>query len=150
MGKGSNTFVLDMGEPVRILDLAHNMIQLAGFVPNEDIEIRITGLRPGEKLFEEIALEGENVLPTYHEKIRIFKGTDVESAPVSRWLSQLESLIEQREEKKVLQHLSDLVPEYKSRDTSKASAPEVVRLTTTNGVLRPAIGSQQIAGRSAS
>jgi FlaA1/EpsC-like NDP-sugar epimerase len=150
MGKGSNTFVLDMGEPVRILDLAHNMIQLAGFVPNEDIEIRITGLRPGEKLFEEIALEGENVLPTYHEKIRIFKGMDVESAAVSRWLSQLESLIEQREEKKVLQHLSELVPEYKSRDASKHSATEVVRLATSNGVLRPAIGSQQIAGRSAS
>src|SRR5436309_6508639 len=54
MGRGSEIFVLDMGEPVRILDLAQNMIQLAGLTPNEDIEIRITGLRPGEKLFEEI------------------------------------------------------------------------------------------------
>src|SRR5262249_7226366 len=75
MGKGSEVFVLDMGEPVRIIDLAHNMIQLAGLVPNEDIEIRFTGLRPGEKLFEEISMDGENIVPTYHEKIRIFTGS---------------------------------------------------------------------------
>src|ERR1051326_1030719 len=65
MGQGSELFVLDRGEPVRILDLAQNMIQLAGLTPNEDIEIRITGLRTYDKLYEEIALDGENMLPTY-------------------------------------------------------------------------------------
>src|SRR5688572_6152422 len=115
MGKGSNIFVLDMGEPVRILDLAHNMIHLAGFVPDEDIEVRITGMRPGEKLLEEIALEGENILPTHHEKIRIFKGTDIERQFLSSWLTNLESVIETRDESEVLQHLAKLVPEYKGR-----------------------------------
>ena len=73
MGKGSDIFVLDMGEPIRIVDLARNMIRLSGLEPDEDIEIRYTGLRPGEKLFEELTLEGENILPTYHEKIKIFQ-----------------------------------------------------------------------------
>ena len=144
MGKESNIFVLDMGEPVRILDLAHNMIQLAGLVPNEDIEVRFTGLRPGEKLFEEIALEGENILPTHHEKIRIFKGTGITPDALAHWLSQLQSLIDQREEKKILQHLTKLVPEYKPRE---ASVSRVVRMTAAN---RPALGSQSAAGSSAS
>jgi FlaA1/EpsC-like NDP-sugar epimerase len=112
MGKGSDIFVLDMGEPVRILDLAHNMIQLAGLVPNEDIEVRITGLRRGEKLFEEIALEGENIVPTYHDKIRIFEGKGLEREALSTWLAHLQLLLKQRDEQKVLKHLADLVPEY--------------------------------------
>src|SRR5262249_48702284 len=73
MGEGSEVFVLDMGEPVRIMDLAHNMIRLAGFEPGEDIQILVTGLRPGEKLFEELQMEGEDVLPTPHEKIMRFR-----------------------------------------------------------------------------
>src|SRR5262249_56011198 len=93
MGRGSEIFVLDMGEPVRVLDLAYNMIQLAGLKPDEDIEVRITGLRPGEKLFEEIAFDGENMLPTYHEKIRIFRGTLVEPGTLSTWMDQLQLLI---------------------------------------------------------
>lgn len=113
MGKGSNIFVLDMGEPVRILDLAHNMIHLAGLVPNEDIEVKITGLRPGEKLFEEIALDGENILPTYHDKIRIFKGQEMSSNVLRTWLTHLQLLLAHRDEEKVLRHLADLVPEYK-------------------------------------
>jgi FlaA1/EpsC-like NDP-sugar epimerase len=113
MGKGSEIFVLDMGEPVRILDLANNMIQLAGLVPNEDIEVRITGLRPGEKLFEEIALEGENIRPTYHDKIRIFKGTEIEPELLSNWLRNLHLAMDQRDEESILRHFSELVPEYK-------------------------------------
>jgi FlaA1/EpsC-like NDP-sugar epimerase len=116
-----------MGEPVRILDLAHNMIQLAGLVPNEDIEVRITGLRPGEKLFEEIALDGENILPTYHEKIRIFKGKGMAPEVLTLWLNQLMAHIALRDEDKILRHLSELVPEYKSRPApsgvNEASSP---------------------------
>jgi FlaA1/EpsC-like NDP-sugar epimerase len=113
MGKGSEIFVLDMGDPVRILDLAHNMIQLAGLVPDEDIEVRITGLRPGEKLFEEISLDGEDILPTYHEKIKIFKGPGTEPSIISTWLSQLEVFLAGRDASKVHQHLGVLVREYK-------------------------------------
>jgi FlaA1/EpsC-like NDP-sugar epimerase len=116
MGDGAEIFVLDMGEPVRILDLAHNMIQLAGLVPGEDIEVRITGLRPGEKLFEEIALDDENMQPTHHEKIRIFKGRPVETESVSTWLNQLQLLMARRDAISVLAHLASLVPEYKFQE----------------------------------
>ena len=74
MGEGSEVFVLDMGEAVPIMTLARNMIHLAGLVEGQDIEIAVTGLRPGEKLFEEVRLDGENILPTYHDKIRRFRG----------------------------------------------------------------------------
>jgi len=113
MGDGAEIFVLDMGEPVRILDLAHNMIQLAGLKPGEDIEIQIIGLRPGEKLFEEISLEGEDMLPTYHEKIRIFQGQKTAPDVLAGWLEQLQLLIARRESARILEHLAILVPEYK-------------------------------------
>jgi FlaA1/EpsC-like NDP-sugar epimerase len=128
MGKGSEIFVFDMGEPVRILDLAHNMIQLAGFTPNEDIEVRITGLRPGEKLFEEIALEGEDMMPTYHEKIRIFKGTPMPPDVLSVWLDQLQLLMARRDVSKILSHLATLVPEYNPRKQTEAK-PKVYETT---------------------
>src|SRR5262249_52850234 len=120
MGKGSEIFVLDMGEPVRVLDLAHNMIQLAGLRPDEDIEIRFVGLRPGEKLFEEIAFDGENMLPTYHEKIRIFRGTLVEPNALSAWIDQLQVLIVRRDVDRIVAHLRGLVPEYRpQRETER-------------------------------
>jgi len=119
MGKGSEIFVLDMGEPIRVLDLAYNMIQLAGLTPDEDIEVRITGLRPGEKLFEEIALDGENMMPTYHEKIRIFSGTVVESDFLSTWMDQLQLLISRRDTDRILGHIEALVPEYRTQRAQK-------------------------------
>lgn len=112
MGKGSEIFVLDMGEPVKILDLAANMIRLAGLALHEDIEIRITGLRPGEKLYEELTVEGENILPTYHEKIKIFRGPSVARSSIEEWISELRVLLAQENELAVLAHLRELVPEY--------------------------------------
>jgi FlaA1/EpsC-like NDP-sugar epimerase len=112
MGNGSEIFVLDMGEPVRILDLATNMIRLAGFIPNEDIEIRITGLRPGEKLFEELMTRGENIQSTYHEKIKIFQGPRIKREYLDSWLLKAESLVKQRSEPALISHLQQLVPEY--------------------------------------
>ena len=73
MGKGGEIFIFDMGESVKIMDLAKNMIRLSGLKYPEDIDIKITGLRPGEKLYEELLANGENTLPTYHEKIMISK-----------------------------------------------------------------------------
>jgi FlaA1/EpsC-like NDP-sugar epimerase len=112
MCKDSEIFVLDMGEPVRIMDLASNMIGLAGLVPNQDIEIRVTGLRPGEKLFEELRIEGENISPTYHEKIKIFTGTRLTRSQLEAWLSPLMTFVETRNAGAVLSHLRTLVPEY--------------------------------------
>lgn len=112
LGKGSEIFVLDMGEPVRIVDLAENLIRLAGLIPYEDIDIQFTGLRPGEKLFEELTTDGENVLPTYHEKIKIFEDPPLPWEEVSSWLDRLQTLIAARREDAVLIHLKKLVPEY--------------------------------------
>ena len=112
MGNGSDIFVLDMGEPVRIVDLARNMIRLSGLEPDEDIEIRYTGLRPGEKLFEELTLEGENILATYHEKIKIFQAPPLDSTRLEVWLLELEALLETRDAPAVVEHLKGLVPEY--------------------------------------
>ena len=112
MGEGSEVFVLDMGEPVRIMDLARNMIRLAGLEPDKDIEIRVTGLRPGEKLFEELHLEGEDILPTPHEKIRRFRAETPNSLYVARWLERLRILLMEGSNDALKNHLSLLVPEY--------------------------------------
>jgi FlaA1/EpsC-like NDP-sugar epimerase len=111
MSKGSEIFVLDMGEPVKIVDLARNMIRLSG-QSEKEIEIRYTGLRPGEKLFEELISEGENILPTYHEKIRIFSTHRAERSAVENWVRRAEQLVHGGDEVELLAHLCKLVPEY--------------------------------------
>lgn len=113
MGKGSEIFVLNMGEPVRIVDLARNMIRLAGYEPDEDIEIRFTGPRPGEKLYEELMLDSEEIVATYHEKIKIFRAAEAAETPVDRWIGELVRLLSRREEGELIEHLEQLVPEYR-------------------------------------
>ena len=113
MGKGSEIFVLDMGEPVRIVDLAQNMIRLSGHEPNVDIPIEFVGLRPGEKLFEELCTESEETQPTYHEKIMVFCGSVPSRSFIEQWISELRSLVSERDDVRVLSHLSEIVPEYR-------------------------------------
>jgi FlaA1/EpsC-like NDP-sugar epimerase len=110
MSAGSDIFVLDMGQPVKIVDLARNVIRLAGFEPEVDIAIEYTGLRPGEKLYEELIAQGEYVVPTYHEKVKIFTGPAPGMETVLRWLSQLEKLIQASDAAGVVKCLADLVP----------------------------------------
>jgi FlaA1/EpsC-like NDP-sugar epimerase len=112
MGKGSEIFVLDMGEPVKILDLARNMIRLSGHEPDVDIPIHVTGMRPGEKLFEELCTGSDETRPTYHEKIMVFCGSPIQRDFIDRWLGDLRTLINRRDEVRVLSHLADIVPEY--------------------------------------
>jgi FlaA1/EpsC-like NDP-sugar epimerase len=112
MGQGSEVFVLDMGAPVRIVDLAKQMIRLAGLIPNEQIQIRFTGMRPGEKLYEELITKGENIVPTSHKKIRIFQGPRLGSEELKSWLAGLQTLLEQRNAQGAVEHLKRLVPEY--------------------------------------
>jgi FlaA1/EpsC-like NDP-sugar epimerase len=89
MGEGGEIFIFDMGESVKIFDLAKNMIKLSGLNYPEDIDIKITGLRPGEKLYEELLANGENTLPTYHKKIKISKVRDLDYAFVRTKIDEL-------------------------------------------------------------
>jgi FlaA1/EpsC-like NDP-sugar epimerase len=89
MGAGGEIFIFDMGESVKIFDLAKNMIKLSGLKYPEDIDIKVTGLRPGEKLYEELLANGENTLPTYHKKIMIGKVRDLDYAKVRSQIDEL-------------------------------------------------------------
>jgi FlaA1/EpsC-like NDP-sugar epimerase len=113
IGRNSEIFVLDMGKPIRIVDLAHTLIRLAGLSPNDDIPIAFTGLRPGEKLFEELVLEGEGIKPTTHPKIRVLDGGHVSFQQVRAWLDELSTGLDSRNVSAVVQTLRRMVPEYK-------------------------------------
>ena len=89
IGQGGEIFVLDMGQPVKILDLAEEMIRLAGKTPHDDIPIEFTGVRPGEKLFEELATDTEATRPTSHAKIRVWQLPTATSTQIDRALQQL-------------------------------------------------------------
>ena len=112
MGKGGEIFVLDMGEPVKIVDLAVRMIRLSGYEPDRDIKIVFTGLRPGEKLFEELRLDDEGIKPTFHEKIWMLEGTKVDFQDVRNWLEHLSGLVEARNVHGLISMLVSIVPEY--------------------------------------
>ena len=112
MGTGSDVFVLDMGSQMRIVDLAENMISAAGLVPGKDIEIRYTGVRPGEKLYEELGIGSERTLPTSHDRIKIFRDPSCEWSRISRWITVLDRILERRDADHVVEHLCELVPEF--------------------------------------
>jgi FlaA1/EpsC-like NDP-sugar epimerase len=140
MGRGSEVFVLDMGEPVLIVDLARNMIRLAGLVPDEDIEIRFTRQRPGEKLFEELRLDREDIVPTFHEKIKVFRSHGPEAAYLREWMGTLRGLLDARNSAGVRAHLKALVPEYTPAGTA-------VRVTAPSRNVAPALAGGDIAWR---
>ena len=94
LAKGGEIFVLDMGKPIKIYDLACSMIRLAGYEPEKDIPIQIIGLRPGEKLFEEIALDGESVDVTSHEQIFVMRGKHRSSDSVLSAVAMLQQCLD--------------------------------------------------------
>lgn len=113
MGAGGEIYLLDMGEPVKILHLAEELIRLSGFRPYEDIEIDFSGLRPGEKLYEELLVDGEGVKPTSHAQIRVAAAAEIDR---ERLLGQLEELYEAQrdlDQVRVLATLRAIVPEYR-------------------------------------
>lgn len=111
MGKGGEIFVFDMGEPVKIIDLAKRMIALSGA---KGIEIKITGLRDGEKLYEEVLSEKENTMPTYHEKIRIANVREYDFKEVSKEIDELIELGKGSDDMQIVAKMKSIVPEYKS------------------------------------
>jgi FlaA1/EpsC-like NDP-sugar epimerase len=110
--QGSEIFVLDMGEPIRIVDLAENMIRLAGKVPYEEIDIQFTGLRPGEKLIEEIRGKSEGLIATSSEKMHVIREQPLVWDRVDGWIGELKRLIAARREQEIIAHLQNMVPEY--------------------------------------
>ncbi|WP_222165961.1 polysaccharide biosynthesis protein [Edaphocola aurantiacus] len=117
MGKGGEIFVFDMGRPVKIVDLAYKMIRLAGKVPDVDIRIVYSGLRPGEKLYEELLNNSENTLPTYHEKILIAKVREYDFVWVQTQIDELLRLAEGHIVLDTVIKMKEIVPEYVSNNS---------------------------------
>ncbi|HUS73601.1 MAG TPA: nucleoside-diphosphate sugar epimerase/dehydratase [Sedimentisphaerales bacterium] len=112
MGKGGEIFVLDMGEPVKIIDLARDIITLSGFKPGEDIEITFTNPRPGEKLFEELSIEGEDMQHTRHPKISIWKNIPMDRDKLHAGMNELVAAAQTQNYNGIVQKIRELVPEY--------------------------------------
>ncbi|WP_093144859.1 polysaccharide biosynthesis protein [Ulvibacter litoralis] len=117
MGVGGEIFVFDMGKPIRILDMAERMIRLSGFEPYEDIDIKITGLRPGEKLYEELLNDTSTVLPTHHPKIMISKVPCGAFEEINKKMKTLIKTATRHKDSQVVKLLKDLVPEFISENS---------------------------------
>ncbi len=115
MAKGGEIFVLDMGQPVKIADLAKDLIRLSGFEPDVDIEIKYTGLRPGEKLYEELLMAEEGLTATKHEKIFIGKPMDIDMDELKKELEKLRFIATGSNES-IIEFVKELVPTYKSAE----------------------------------
>ena len=113
LGQGGEVFVLDMGEQVKVVDLARNMIVLSGLVPDQDIKIVYSGMRPGEKLYEELFEETEQVEPTPHAKIRrAISVSAIQSDRLDRAIAHLEAAVNQGDEDELIRRLTEAVPTY--------------------------------------
>jgi FlaA1/EpsC-like NDP-sugar epimerase len=117
LGNGGEIFIFDMGQPVKISDLAKNMIRLAGYVPGKDIEIVYTGLRPGEKLYEELLNQKELTIPTSHEKIMVAKVRKYDYDDVTTSIDQLIQCAKEGKVFPTVQMMKNIVPEYKSKNS---------------------------------
>jgi FlaA1/EpsC-like NDP-sugar epimerase len=112
IGIGGEIFVLDMGEPIKIVDLARKMIELAGFRPDEEIAINFTGLRPGEKMYEELSHNKEQLTETCHPKIFRFVSVPISLSCVERKLEVLVSNIASIDSNRIKERIQEIVPEY--------------------------------------
>ncbi len=118
MGQGGEIFLLEMGEPVKIKDLAENLVKLSGLTPEKDIEIVYTGLRPGEKLYEELLTEGEGIKETHHEKIKVLEGGEIDTKIIYSCIDKLDLASKKGENTQIKSILKELVPEYKQISTN--------------------------------
>ena len=112
MGKGGEIFILEMGEPVKIDNMARDLIRFSGFEPDVDIKIEYTGLRPGEKLYEELMTSAEGVIPTEHGKIMVLKSREVDMELLNAGLIKLKKGVEKQSKGKIRELLKEIVPEY--------------------------------------
>ena len=128
MGKGGEIFIFDMGESVKIIDLAEKMIQLSGFKPHKDIDIVFTGLRQGEKLYEELLASAEDTIPTYHNKILIAKVSEHPFFQVNKSVEKIIKLAQADSDFELVQRMKILIPEYKS-NSSKFEVLDTVKVS---------------------
>ena len=117
MGEGGEIFVFDMGESIKIIDLAKKMVQLSGLELDKDISIKIIGLRPGEKLYEELLADDENTMATHHPKILIAKTRD-NSSKLSQEIDALTALFVQQDNKEIVRKMKEIVPEFISQNST--------------------------------
>ena len=125
MGKGGEIFVFDMGEPVKIMDLAIKMIKLAGYTPNKNIKVKITGLRPGEKLYEELLNDECKALPTHHKKIMIGIDKVQDYEFINLKIEKIIKSSEKLKNDKVVAKLKELIPEFISNNSSYQSLDKI-------------------------
>ena len=117
MGKGGEIFIFDMGQPVKIIDLAKKMIRLAGFTPDKEIEIKIIGLRPGEKLYEELLNDTSKTLPTHNEKIMIAQEITDDYDQVNNAVLELLKTANSISDEEIVASMKNIVPEFKSMNS---------------------------------
>lgn len=118
MGKGGEIYIFDMGKPVKIIDLARKMIKLAGFVPDKEVKIKIVGLRPGEKLYEELLNDSSKTLPTYHEKIMIAEEIQEEFDDLNAEIKDLIHKANFFESDDIVMQMKKIVPEFRSMNST--------------------------------
>jgi FlaA1/EpsC-like NDP-sugar epimerase len=137
MGKGGEIFIFDMGKSVKIVDLAKRMIQLAGMEPNRDIQISFSGLRPGEKLYEELLNDQENTVNTHHEKIMIGKVREYVFTEIEAQILTLVADASENDNRKVVLQMKRIVPEFKSKNSKFEELDNFIEkqlATSSNGV----------------
>lgn len=131
MGEGGEIFILDMGTPIKIVDLAKDLIRLSGFEPERDIEIQFTGLRPGEKLYEELITEGEGIVTTPHEKILVLRGNSIHRDALLSKIYDLCRLAVEQDALKLKEMLKEIVPEYQIAPETSYLSPEKTATSQT-------------------
>jgi FlaA1/EpsC-like NDP-sugar epimerase len=117
MGEGGEIFIFDMGKSVKIIELAKKMIRLSGLVPHQDIAIEFSGLRPGEKLYEELLNDLENTMPTHHEKIMVAQVREYHFQTINKHISELIKLSCEYKDRQVVVKMKEIVPEFKSNNS---------------------------------
>jgi FlaA1/EpsC-like NDP-sugar epimerase len=117
MGNGGEIFIFDMGQSIRIIDLARKMVKLSGLTLGKDIQVIFTGLRPGEKIFEELLADKETTLPTHHEKIMIAKVREYDFEIISKEINTLTDLFKSQDNDTIVRKMKEIVPEFLSANS---------------------------------
>jgi FlaA1/EpsC-like NDP-sugar epimerase len=144
IGKGGEVFVLDMGEPVKIVDLARNLILLSGFQPDREIKIQFTGLRPGEKMFEELNLQNESLVATSHEQIRSYiSPIRISAKQMREYLRDLQQISNEQDVGRLLLFLKDLIPTFNPSSQFLQNALAASSIHTEPGKLQAASGQPE-------